>query len=222
MRKLFILLVILLLSPVVAAQDVTKENVVCLVYFTGNFCDECGITDSFMDGLLKEYAKTLTAIKYNVDASQENRNIFDAYREAYNLPDAVPLVLFGVNDYLLGESNIFRHAESKVYSFSRANGTNCPLESGYLPPGEINPEDLPGQPEVYESEETGEGKAVEGGREEGGEIPRNNQSGPAEAPVPGSLKKVYEKDPLFFALVIVLVILMAALVAVFLKGVKKH
>lgn len=136
---------------------------VCLVYFTGTVCgDDCGLTDTFMDGLMYEYLN-LTAIKYNIDASQGNMDVFGAYRETYGLPNEVPLVLFGVGDYLLGKNDIYRNTETKILSFLNQDGTNCPLETRHVPPGELDPEILPGDPEILESEvgEIGEGEGDE-------------------------------------------------------------
>jgi hypothetical protein len=153
MKKSIVFLVMLLLVPSVLAQ----ENEVCLVYFTGYACgDDCGLTDTFMDGLINEYSYMLTAIRYYTDASQENENIFEAYRYTYDLPSGIPLVLFGENDYLLGRNDIYKNTESKILTFLNQNGTNCPLESGYIPPGDLNPSDLPGEVEVFESEEPAE------------------------------------------------------------------
>jgi hypothetical protein len=124
---------------------------VCIVYFTSASCGEdCVITDSFVNGLMKEYSETLTAIKYYVDSSQENMDVFETYRTKYNLPSSIPLVLFGENNYLLGRNNIFKNIEAKIYGFVNANGTNCPLESGYLPPSELVQIVLPGSPEIFE------------------------------------------------------------------------
>lgn len=152
MKKSIVFLVMLFLVSNVRAQG----NEVCLVYFTGYACgDDCGLTDTFMGGLMYEYLN-LTAIKYNIDAGQGNMDVFDAYRETYGLPNNVPLVLFGENDYLLGKNDIYRNTEIKILSFLNQDGTNCPLESGYVPPSSLNPSDLPGQAEVFESEGLGE------------------------------------------------------------------
>ncbi|UCC91567.1 MAG: hypothetical protein JSV39_04645 [Candidatus Aenigmatarchaeota archaeon] len=63
MRKIFlsvlVLMVLVLFFPAFASA---QENEVCLVYFTGTVCgDDCGLTDTFMDGLMYEYMN-LTAI----------------------------------------------------------------------------------------------------------------------------------------------------------------
>jgi hypothetical protein len=133
----------LLISHTAAAQDEGVE--VCLVYFTGYSCgDDCMLTDTFMDGLMSEYTGNLTAIVYYIDI-QGNANVFQAYRRTYDLPDSVPLVLFGSNDYLLGIDNIYHNTESKILSFIDMNGTNCPLDSGYVPPWQVGAGSLPGQ-----------------------------------------------------------------------------
>lgn len=147
MSILLILLVVVLMVPNVLAQ----ESEVCLVYFMENDCDDCGLIDSHIDGLINEYTTKLIAIKYNIDIGQ-NGNIFEAYRYTYDLPSQTPMVLFGKNDYLVGMYEIYQNSEIKIYDFITANGTNCPLESGYILPSDLNPNDLPGQPEILQSE----------------------------------------------------------------------
>lgn len=105
---------------------------------------------------MNEYSSVLTTIIYYIDANQENRDVFEAYRSAYDLPSGIPMVLFGEDNYLLGKDDIYKNTEAKILSFLSQNGTNCPLESGYVPPSSLNPSDLPGQVEVFESEGLGE------------------------------------------------------------------
>ncbi len=165
-------LVLMVLFSVFPAFASAQENDVCLVYFTGTVCgDDCGLTDTFMDGLMYEYLN-LIAIKYNIDASQGNMDVFGAYRETYGLPNEVPIVLFGVGDYLQGKNDIYRNTETKILSFLNQDGSNCPLESGYAPPGEVSSIILPGDPEILESEiqDMGDGEEVEEGDENGGGI----------------------------------------------------
>lgn len=225
MRKflvLFLGMVLLASLPGVSAQE--KE--VCLVYLTGNVCgDECRLTDSFMDGLINEYSENLVTIKYNIDISQENKNIFEAYRSAYNLPSGVPLILFGKNDYISGMYNIFRNAEPRIYSLIKANGTNCPLKSGYIPPGSLNPDDLPGEPEFYEGEEeTPEEPDKEEGDGDDDLVVDENGRDTTQIPTPIDLKgiqEIYGKDPLFLILLVIVVILVAVLAVMFIKRVRK-
>ncbi|NIO21443.1 MAG: hypothetical protein GTN76_12060 [Candidatus Aenigmarchaeota archaeon] len=216
MNKFLILgLVVALMT---ASNVSAQESVVCIVYFTGDVCgDECKLTDSFMGGLINEYLDNLVAIKYNIDLSQENKNIFEAYGRTYNIPTEVPLVLFGRDDYISGMYNIFGNAEPKIYSLIIANGTNCPLESGYVPPGQVNPDDLPGEPEFYESE-----TPEEDGEEDGGETPNGikdeNKTGGITIPTNlEDIQRIYEEDPLFLILVVVAIILIITLVIVFVK-----
>ena len=147
MRVFLVLLAVFIMVPNVLAQ----ESEVCLVYFMENDCDECGLIDSHIDGLINEYTTKLIAIKYNIDIGQ-NGDIFEAYRYTYGLPSQTPMILFGKNDYLVGMYEIYQNSEKKIYDFITANGTNCPLESGYIPPSDLKPSDLPGQAEILQSE----------------------------------------------------------------------
>lgn len=162
MKRILILLAVILLIQNVAAQ----ENEVCLVYFTtSSGCgDDCILTDSFMGGLSKEYSDVLLAITYDISIP-ENADVFEAYKYNYELPDNVPIVLFAPRDYLQGRSAIFGSTESRIVGFLDQNGSNCPLESGYLPPRSVNPGSLSGSPqvsgiEVEEEEETPDNNAT--------------------------------------------------------------
>lgn len=140
------LLIFLVPNFLVQGEEIKK---VCIVYFTGYGCgDDCGLTDTLMDGLLSEYAGNLVSITYYVDSSQENQNVFQAYKNTYGLPQNVPIVLFGKNEYFQGIDDIYKYTESKIFSFLQMNGTNCPLDSGYIPPSQLGSVNLPGQPEV--------------------------------------------------------------------------
>ena len=145
MRKFLFFFVILVFILSNSGFVYAQENEVCLVYFTSQMCgDDCMLTDTFMDGLLSEYTGNLTAIVYYIDI-QDNANVFQVYRRTYNLPDNVPLMLFGSNNYLLGIDNIYQNTESKILDFIDANGTNCPLDSGYVPLWQVGAGSLPGQ-----------------------------------------------------------------------------
>jgi hypothetical protein len=129
------------------AQSDEKE--VCLVYFTSTECgDDCRLTDTFIEGLLDEYSGNMTSITYFVDASGENAYVFEVYRKNYNLPQNLPLVLFGKDDYLQGIDDIYENTEDRVFVFLQMNGTNCPLDSGFVPPRKLNPSMLRGQAEI--------------------------------------------------------------------------
>lgn len=169
MKKILIVLFAVLMFfvwPVLAQEQEGKE--VCLVYFTSQGCgDDCGLTNTFMDSLINEYPGNMTSIKYQIDASEANRNVFEAYRYTYNLPSSVPMVLFGKDDYLLGKVDIYANAENKILKFMMANGTNCPLDSGYIAPGLLGSQSLPGNPQVTGRRgENKTGAIVEDGGEE--------------------------------------------------------
>jgi hypothetical protein len=164
MKKVIVFLMFLMFVPVIP-EAMAEEKYVCLVYFTSHGCgDDCGLTDTFMDGLLSEYNNSLISIAYYVDASQENQNVFQAYRNAYILPQNVPMVLFGKGDYLQGINDIYANTEAKIFSFLQMNGTNCPLEIGYVPPSQLIPGSLPGNPQIMSpGKKTGESTGNEDG-----------------------------------------------------------
>lgn len=211
MRWILLLLMPILMAPGVLAQ----EGGVCLVYFTSYACgDECRYTDTFMDGLVNEYSEELTAIRYFVDAGEENSGIFQAYQERYGLPSTVPVVLFGENKYFSGMQSIFSNCENTVYDLITKNGSNCPLESGYVPPSSISPGGLPGQAEIFQPERPTEdgGDGFDGS--EGG----NDNGGAPESPA-GDFASVFkevvesEEFPLWVmvAAVFILIIVLVAL-----------
>jgi hypothetical protein len=151
-RKAFVFILFSIALSAALAQGVSaqeKSGEVCLVYFTSHGCgDDCRLTDTFMDGLLSEYAGNLISITYYVDSSQDNQNVFQAYRSVYGLPQDVPMVLFGKDDYLQGIDGIYSNTESKILGFLDVNGTNCPLDSGYAAPGQVSAASLPGSAEI--------------------------------------------------------------------------
>lgn len=166
---LFSIMLSFVFMPGISAQE-EETNEVCLVYFTSHDCgDDCGLTDTFMDGLMSEYAGNLISITYYIDTSQDNQNVFRIYRNTYGLPQDVPIVLFGKNDYLQGITNIYENTETRIFSFLQMNGTNCPLDSGYVPPSQIDSANLPGQPQVRISG----ANATETGGEREGLLPEN-------------------------------------------------
>jgi hypothetical protein len=152
MRKTFVFILLSAMFSIILVQGVSaqeKSGDVCLVYFTSHACgDDCWLTDTFMDGLLSEYAGNLISITYYVDSSQENQNVFQTYRSAYGLPQDVPMVLFGKDDYLQGIDGIYSNTELKILGFLDINGTNCPLDSGYVHPSQLSAGNLPGQPQI--------------------------------------------------------------------------
>ncbi len=209
MKKIFVVpaVFVMLALALLASPATAQENGgVCLVYFTSHECgDDCGLTDVFMDGLLNEYTENLTSIKYHTDVSQESRDVFEAYRTAYNLPQDVPIVLFGKDDYLQGRDDIYENTEMKILGYMRMNGTNCPLEVGYVPPGRLTPSSMPGQPDVRQG---GPANASQG--DGNGQKPQANVSGGnGETPFPFVLLGEAETES-----VISLVIILAAMVAI--------
>ena len=212
MKKIFVVpavFALLALAALLASPATAQENGdVCLVYFTSHECgNDCGLTDVFMNGLLNEYTENLTSIKYHTDVSQESREVFEAYRAAYNLPQDVPIVLFGKDDYLQGIKDVYENTEERILEFMNINGTNCPLEVGYVPPSRLTPSSMPGQPEVRQG---GPANASHGDGSSGdGQKPQANASdGNGETPFFVLLGEAETES------VISLVIILAAMVAI--------
>ncbi len=214
----FVVVACLLSLAFMAQQSKAQEKEVCLVYFTSNGCgDDCELTDTFMDGLMDEYTVNLTTITYYVDAGQENANIFGAYRANYNLPPEVPIVLFGEDDYLQGIDGIYENAEMKIFGFLQMNGTNCPLDSGYVPASRLGAGDLPGQPEVRiggSAEEAGKpGAGGEGNNDDG----FGDATGQNGGDILGVIFALDEpaKESLFSLAIVVAVLVVIALAVLF-------
>jgi hypothetical protein len=210
MKKFLVLFAVLLLLPSVLAQE---EKEVCIVYFTGYGCgDDCGLTDTFMDGLINEYSSNLTAITYYIDASQEAMSIFEAYRVAYGLPSNIPMLLFGKGDYLQGITDIYNYTEKKIFAFLSMNGTNCPLEVGYIHPSQLGGQSLPGSPEI-----AGKWSGDDSGKKDTGDMPVESEddNGDQQTPFDLLLIKGTEKESLFSG-VMILAAVMLVIIAVFL------
>jgi hypothetical protein len=228
MKKAFISILFSIAFSAALAQGVSAQEKsvgVCLVYFTSNSCgDDCRLTDTFMGGLLNEYTGNLTSITYYVDASQENLDVFGAYRANYNLPQGVPIVLFGRDDYLQGISDIYENAERKIFGFMLMNGTNCPLDSGYVPPSQLSAGNLPGQPQINV---IGADNAKTGGKDGGGTgvLPEENGNGENGSGAAGQnpLTDIFTfeeptKESLLSLVIIIAVLVVVGLVVFYIWG----
>ncbi len=145
MKKLIIFFVSLFLlmglfsSPSQAAEDT------CVVYFTGIGCPHCAKVDPVLQELPEKYPD-LRIIKYEIYQNKENAPLISQYNEIYNSGLGIPLIIFGKDNYLVGDSPIIENFEEKLEEFK---GNPCPLIDGSsVDFEELDLASLPGKPIV--------------------------------------------------------------------------
>ncbi len=106
---LFTLLILLLTSAVLAAEDA------CVSYFYGKDCDGCPESDRFLDDLQQKYP-SLQVQQHEVYYDPSNLNLLQQYFQAYAVPEAgqsVPVV-FSSSSYFIGPNAITNLLEEHI------------------------------------------------------------------------------------------------------------
>ena len=129
LKKLLVLLTLLLVSssfqilsalPAKAKAEETKA--VCAVYFTGIGCPHCAKTDPFLfERVLKE-KPNLVIIEYEIYRERENGPLIEYYNRNYGSGLGIPLIIFGKNDFIIGDFPIIEKVENKIQDYNP-----CPL-----------------------------------------------------------------------------------------------
>lgn len=125
-----------------------EEPAVCVVYFTNPGCISCAQADVIVASLLEDYSGRFVAVKYDILISGHN-DILTQYCTVYNCSVGVPLVIFGMNDYLGEGSFNVLSLKGKIDEHLTAGGNSFPLMNG----SSVTFEDLavgslPGTPEL--------------------------------------------------------------------------
>ncbi len=140
MIAIFLILTSLFIPTVYASEDT------CAVYFTGIGCSHCARADPVV---LDTAPKTtnLVIIEYEVYRSSGNSHIMKDYDDAYSSGFGIPLLIFGKDDIIIGDSPIIT-AVSKT-----RNNNECPLMDGSSASLEdIDITALPGEPNIWKDE----------------------------------------------------------------------
>lgn len=126
--RIFVLVILSLLiagalSVVASAAD---DGFVCAVYFTGAGCPHCANAKPVIERVVNE-TPNLILVKYEVHNIPENAPLLSSYAGAYGIFPGIPLIIFGKDDYLQGDSDIINGFKSKIDSMS---SNPCPLPDG--------------------------------------------------------------------------------------------
>ncbi len=133
-----------LLAPVNAfAQDE-----ICAVYFTGVGCPHCARTDPVLLGELTEDYDSLIIIEYEIYQQQVNAQFMFDYNSIYGSGLGIPLLIFGKDDFRVGDYPILDNLEGTLAS--KAGGSPCPLVDGSETDfSSLDISSLPGLPKIW-------------------------------------------------------------------------
>lgn len=145
MKKLaifFVFLFGLFLLPRQAAADEST----CVVYFTGIGCPHCAKVDPVLLEQLPEKYPDLVIIEYEIYQERENAPLLYEYNSVYGSGLSIPLVIFGEDDFLIGDTPILKNIEGKL---EEEKGNPCSLIDGSsVNFEELDVSTLPGKPKV--------------------------------------------------------------------------
>lgn len=137
MKKLILLLLILMSTTTYAYK--------CVVYFTGIGCPHCAKTDPFLLNKMENYNE-LILIEYEIYQEHNNAQLMLKYNEIYNTPLGVPLIIFGKNDFIIGDNPIISNFEEKI---NKINNNSCPTLTGKISFEDLNLNTLEGSPKIW-------------------------------------------------------------------------
>ncbi|HUV42677.1 MAG TPA: hypothetical protein VMY36_02100 [Patescibacteria group bacterium] len=146
MKKLAIFFISILLLTVLFSSSLQAEEKTCLIYFTGVGCPHCAQVDPV---LLKELPKkypNLVIIEYEIYQQRNNAPLLTKYNEIYGSGLSIPLIIFGKDNFLIGDRPILENIETKL---EQLEGNACPLTDGSSTSfGDLDISTLPGKPEI--------------------------------------------------------------------------
>jgi cytochrome c biogenesis protein CcdA len=130
--------------PVLTSFDANSSSgsgFVCAVYFTGAGCPHCVNAKPVVEKVLND-TPGLVLIRYEVQQTQGNAGIFQSYAESYSLSLGIPLILFGQNQSISGDTPIIEELRNEVLQLK---SNPCPLADGTsIPYEELNISSLRG------------------------------------------------------------------------------
>ena len=154
-KKIFLGVLVSILLLVSLANTVNAESQVCVVYFTGIGCPHCAKADPIiLETLPEEYGDKLVVIEYEIYQHRDNIPIFQKYDSVYNTGLGIPLLLFGKDDYIVGDVPIIQNIRDKIDDYLEKGGNPCPMMDGsFTPFDDINIGDLSGSPKIISGDE---------------------------------------------------------------------
>ena len=127
MKKLIPLIFLLLLIPLVAAQNETAGKGICVHYFYRPGCHFCAQAEPYIEGLKQNYSINL--YKYNVQNPVDYK-VYDELCGMENIPleeRGVPLVAVG-DKILVGLNQIQNNLEPEIRRLQNSTDYKCILE----------------------------------------------------------------------------------------------
>ena len=156
MRKIVLNLILFFffLGAFVSPSLATGDQTTCIVYFSGIGCSHCAKTDPVISEQLPEQYSDLVVIKYEIYQERENAPLLARYNEVYGSGLSIPLVIFGKDNYLRGDSLILNNIDNLI---NEKEGNPCPLIDGTsVDFNELDLSSLPGKPQIYPESLSGE------------------------------------------------------------------
>ena len=124
-----------------------EQDFTCVVYFTGIGCPHCAKADPIvLKNSLNQYPD-LIIFEYEIYQQAENAPLNYQASESYQTAFGIPRIIFGPEDYLVGDQQIINNFNSKVEGLK---GNKCALVDGRI----INFNNLdlsllPGKPKIW-------------------------------------------------------------------------
>ncbi|MGE4352284.1 MAG: hypothetical protein AB7E52_08880 [Bdellovibrionales bacterium] len=139
-----ILLGLVLLFP---TPSIAQDAFTTFVYFTGIGCPHCAHVDPV---LFKQKVRTggLMVVEYEIYQNAVNAPLLMSYKEAYNAPLGVPMLLAKAqkNSAVVGDKNILKDIDS-LMAGNKGNGVVLP--AGAVSFSSLALSDLPGLPKIW-------------------------------------------------------------------------
>jgi len=145
MKKLAIFFVFLFSLFLLSRPAVAVEST-CVVFFTGIGCPHCAKVDPVLHEELPEKYPDLVIIEYEIYQERGNASLIYEYDDVYSSGLGIPLIIFGKDDFLIGDTPILQNIENKL---EENKGNPCPLIDGTTVNfGELDISNLPGKPKI--------------------------------------------------------------------------
>ena len=151
-KKIFIatlfLITIFLIPQFSRAQGIQEDHDFCTVYFTGVGCAHCAKADPIVLIELPSEYPNLVVVEYEIYQNKGNASLLYQYDKEYNSGLGIPVLIFGENNKLAGDSPILKNIR-KIIEEKKTNHLACSdgLMSCFC---EININDLPGFPKIWQ------------------------------------------------------------------------
>lgn len=141
MKKAILLILLVLLSPLVLAQEETPVENDCLLYFYGSDCTHCTAPDQKLEELKLKYP-SLDIRRFDVYRNNDFKLLLDSYFENYGIQEdsqGLPVVFVG-QTYFIGDQAIVELVESKI---TTSDNYDCPKPTPVNAVGVAGPKSPP-------------------------------------------------------------------------------